>query len=86
MPSLLRAARLFHLGDDYHLMNVAQALRNEAVSKALGTQIFPAHSLPPYDLFEASATTGRLDALLQFDLLGFQMWRDVRTSCSASGA
>src|SRR5256884_7669615 len=62
---------------DYHLMYVAQALRERGVSAAL--TFFLHIPFPPYDIFAKLPQQQRLlRALLQFDLLGFQTRRDLR--------
>src|SRR5206468_4306742 len=62
---------------DYHLMYVAQALRERNVNAAL--TFFLHIPFPPYDIFSKLPQQQRLlRALLQFDLLGFQTRRDVR--------
>src|SRR5437660_6285075 len=62
---------------DYHLMYVAQALRERGVSAAL--TFFLHIPFPAYDIFAKLPQQQRLlRALLQFDLLGFQTRRDVR--------
>ncbi len=62
---------------DYHLMYVAQALRERAVRAAL--TFFLHIPFPPYDIFAKLPQQQRLlRALLQFDLLGFQTRRDLR--------
>ena len=65
---------------DYHLMYVAQALRERGVSQDLLRLTFFLHiPFPPYDIFAKLPQQQRLlRALLQFDLLGFQTRRDVR--------
>src|SRR5215468_5355939 len=65
---------------DYHLMYVAQALRERGVSQDLLRLTFFLHiPFPPYDIFAKLPQPQRLlRALLQFDLLGFQTRRDVR--------
>src|SRR6476469_10590844 len=65
---------------DYHLMYVAQALREQSVSGKLSGLTFFLHiPFPPYDIFSKLPQQQRLlHALLQFDLLGFQTRRDVR--------
>src|SRR2546429_2877512 len=65
---------------DYHLMYVAQALRDRGVSPDLSRLTFFLHiPFPPYDIFSKLPQPQRLlRALLQFDLLGFQTRRDVR--------
>ena len=65
---------------DYHLMDVAQALRERGVSQKLSGLTFFLHiPFPPYDIFAKLPQQQRLlRALLQFDLLGFQTRRDVR--------
>jgi trehalose 6-phosphate synthase len=62
---------------DYHLMYVAQALRERGLHAAL--TFFLHIPFPPYDIFSKLPQQQRLlGALLQFDLLGFQTRRDVR--------
>src|SRR5881409_3782302 len=62
---------------DYHLMYVAQALRERSVHAAL--TFFLHIPFPPYDIFAKLPQQQRLlRALLQFDLLGFQTRRDLR--------
>ncbi|HEU5246570.1 MAG TPA: trehalose-6-phosphate synthase [Candidatus Udaeobacter sp.] len=62
---------------DYHLMYVAQALRERSLRAAL--TFFLHIPFPPYDIFAKLPQQQRLlRALLQFDLLGFQTRRDVR--------
>jgi len=65
---------------DYHLMYVAQALRERSQSQNLSALTFFLHiPFPPYDIFsKLPQQQGLLRALLQFDLLGFQTRRDVR--------
>ena len=65
---------------DYHLMYVAQALRERSVPQQLSALTFFLHiPFPPYDIFAKLPQQRRLLlALLQFDLLGFQTRRDVR--------
>jgi trehalose 6-phosphate synthase/phosphatase len=65
---------------DYHLMYVAQALRERSTSQNLSALTFFLHiPFPPYDIFAKVPQPRRLlHALLQFDLLGFQTRRDVR--------
>ena len=65
---------------DYHLMYVAQALRERGLSqKVLRLTFFLHIPFPPYDIFAKLPQQQRLlSALLQFDLLGFQTRRDVR--------
>src|SRR6266700_420 len=65
---------------DYHLMYVAQALRERSVDRKLSALTFFLHiPFPPYDIFAMLPQQQRLlRALLQFDLLGFQTRRDVR--------
>ncbi len=65
---------------DYHLMYVAQALREQSVAQKLSALTFFLHiPFPPYDIFAKLPQQQRLlRALLQFDLLGFQTRRDVR--------
>src|SRR4029077_13830917 len=65
---------------DYHLMYVAQALRERSAMQQLSALIFFLHSpFPPYDIFAKLPQQRRLlGPLLQFDLLGFQTRRDVR--------
>ena len=62
---------------DYHLMYVAQALRERGLRAAL--MFFLHIPFPPYDIFAKLPQPQRLlRALLHFDLLGFQTRRDVR--------
>src|SRR5437762_14064737 len=62
---------------DYHLMYVAQALRERGLRATL--TFFLHIPFPPYDIFSKLPQQKRLlRALLQFDLLGFQTRRDVR--------
>jgi trehalose 6-phosphate synthase/phosphatase len=62
---------------DYHLMYVAQALRERGVRAALS--FFLHIPFPPYDIFAKLPQRHRLlRALLQFDFLGFQTRRDLR--------
>jgi trehalose 6-phosphate synthase/phosphatase len=62
---------------DYHLMYVAQALRNRDLRTTLA--FFLHIPFPPYDIFAKLPQQQRLlCALLQFDLLGFQTRRDLR--------
>src|SRR5919204_3027217 len=65
---------------DYHLMHVAQALREREASRNLSRLTFFLHiPFPPYDIFAKLPQQQRLlRALLQFDLLGFQTRRDLR--------
>jgi trehalose 6-phosphate synthase/phosphatase len=65
---------------DYHLMYVAQALRERRASDRISALTFFLHiPFPPYDIFVKLPQQRRLlRALLQFDLLGFQTRRDVR--------
>ena len=65
---------------DYHLMYVAQALRERSAPQRLSALTFFLHiPFPPYDIFSKLPQQRRLlRALLQFDLLGFQTRRDVR--------
>ena len=65
---------------DYHLMYVAQALRERSASTKRSALTFFLHiPFPPYDIFSKLPQQQRLlHALLQFDLLGFQTRRDVR--------
>ena len=65
---------------DYHLMYVAQALRDRRTSQSLSGLTFFLHiPFPPYDIFAKLPQQRRLlGALLQFDLLGLQTRRDVR--------
>src|SRR6266700_697038 len=65
---------------DYHLMYVAQALRERGLSQKLSGLTFFLHiPFPPYDIFSKLPQQQRLlHALLQFDLVGFQTRRDVR--------
>jgi trehalose-6-phosphate synthase len=62
---------------DYHLMYVAEALRERSVR---GRLTFFLHiPFPPHDIFAKLPQQQRLlRALLQFDLLGFQTRRDLR--------
>ncbi len=62
---------------DYHLMYVAQALRERGVRAVLS--FFLHIPFPSYDIFTKLPQQQRLlRALLQFDLLGFQTRRDLR--------
>src|SRR5438034_4771737 len=62
---------------DYHLMYVAQALRERGVRAVLS--FFLHIPFPPFDIFTKLPQQQRLlRALLQFDLLGFQTRRDLR--------
>jgi trehalose 6-phosphate synthase/phosphatase len=65
---------------DYHLMYVAQSLRERGVPRDLSRLTFFLHiPFPPYDIFSKLPQQQRLlRALLQFDLLGFQTRRDLR--------
>jgi alpha,alpha-trehalose-phosphate synthase [UDP-forming] len=65
---------------DYHLMYVAQALRERSAPQQLSALTFFLHiPFPPYDIFtKLPQQRGLLHALLQFDLVGFQTRRDVR--------
>ena len=65
---------------DYHLMYVAEALRERCASDKISALTFFLHiPFPPYDIFAKLPQPRRLlRALLQFDLLGFQTRRDVR--------
>ena len=65
---------------DYHLMYVAQALRERSTLQNLSALTFFLHiPFPPSDIFSKLPQQRRLlSALLQFDLLGFQTRRDVR--------
>ena len=65
---------------DYHLMYVAQVLRERSSSQNLSALTFFLHiPFPPYDIFaKLPQQRPLLHALLQFDLLGFQTRRDVR--------
>src|SRR5438034_119671 len=65
---------------DYHLMYVAQALREQSVDRKLSALTFFLHiPFPPYDIFAKLPQQQRLlRALLQFDLLGFQTRPDLR--------
>jgi trehalose 6-phosphate synthase/phosphatase len=65
---------------DYHLMYVAQALRERSVSRKFSGLTFFLHiPFPPYDIFAKLPQQQRLlRALLQYDLLGFQTRRDLR--------
>jgi len=61
---------------DYHLMDVAQSLRDRVVKAAL--TFFLHIPFPPYDIFAKLPQQQRLlRALLHFDLLGFQTRRDL---------
>src|SRR5437016_14251338 len=62
---------------DYHLMYVAQALRERGARAVLS--FFLHTPFPSYDIFANLPQQQRLlRALLQFDLLGFQTRRDLR--------
>src|SRR5216110_1309322 len=62
---------------DYHLMYVAQALRERGVRAVLS--FFLHIPFPPFDIFAKLPQQQRLlRALLEFDLLGFQTRRDLR--------
>jgi trehalose 6-phosphate synthase/phosphatase len=62
---------------DYHLMYVAQALRDRDLRATLA--FFLHIPFPPYDIFAKLPQQQRLlSALLEFDLLGFQTRRDLR--------
>lgn len=65
---------------DYHLMYVAQAVRERSALRNPTELTFFLHiPFPPYDIFSKLPQQRRLlRALLQFDLLGFQTRRDVR--------
>ena len=65
---------------DYHLMYVAQALRERSAPDKISALTFFLHiPFPPYDIFAKLPQPRRLlRALLQFDLLGFQTRRDER--------
>jgi trehalose 6-phosphate synthase/phosphatase len=65
---------------DYHLMYVAQTLRERTAPRQLSALTFFLHiPFPPYDIFAKLPQQRRLlRALLQFDLLGLQTRRDVR--------
>src|SRR5439155_8917452 len=65
---------------DYHLMYVAQALRERSMPQKLSALTFFLHiPFPPYDIFTKLPQQQRLlRALLQFDLLRFQTRRDLR--------
>jgi trehalose 6-phosphate synthase/phosphatase len=65
---------------DYHLMYVAQALREQTALQQLSALTFFLHiPFPPYDIFAKLPQQRRLlRALLQFDLIGLQTRRDVR--------
>ena len=65
---------------DYHLMYVAQAIRERSMSQKLSALTFFLHiPFPPHDIFAKLPQQRRLlRALLQFDLLGFQTRRDLR--------
>src|SRR6184192_3286843 len=64
---------------DYHLMYVAQVLREQSVDRKRSALTFFLHiPFPPYDIFAKLPQQQRLlRALLQFDLLGFQTRRDL---------
>jgi trehalose 6-phosphate synthase/phosphatase len=80
--AILRSAKSddFIWVHDYHLMYVAQALRERGGSQNLSALTFFLHiPFPPFDIFAKLPQQRRLlRALLQFDLLGFQTRRDVR--------
>src|ERR1043165_3647076 len=80
--AILKSARRddFIWVHDYHLMYVAQALRERGVPQGFSHLTFFLHiPFPPYDIFAKLPQQQRLlRALLQFDLLGFQTRRDVR--------
>jgi trehalose 6-phosphate synthase/phosphatase len=80
--AIVRSAKVddFIWVHDYHLMYVAQALREHSVDRKLSALTFFLHiPFPPYDIFAKLPQQQRLlRALLQFDLLGFQTRRDVR--------
>src|SRR5215468_4540279 len=80
--AIIRNSRLddFIWVHDYHLMYVAQTLRERSTSKNLSALTFFLHiPFPPYDIFsKLPQQRPLLRALLQFDLLGFQTRRDVR--------
>jgi trehalose 6-phosphate synthase/phosphatase len=62
---------------DYHLMYVAQALRDRDPRATLA--FFLHIPFPPYDIFAKLPQQQRLlSALLEFNLLGFQTRRDLR--------
>lgn len=62
---------------DYHLMNIAQDLRHLGCSSRIG--FFLHIPFPPLDLFVKLPWCARLiEALLEFDLVGFQTMRDRR--------
>ena len=65
---------------DYHLMYVAQALRECGAFHGRSALTFFLHiPFPPYDIFAKLPQQQRLlRALLQFDLVGFQTRRDLR--------
>ena len=65
---------------DYHLMYVAETLRERSAPQQLSALTFFLHiPFPPYDIFAKLPQQRRLlRPLLQFDLLGFQTRRDVR--------
>src|SRR5712671_4396054 len=80
--AIIRSAQLddFIWVHDYHLMYVAQALRERSAPQQLAALTFFLHiPFPPYDIFsKLPQQRPLLRALLQFDLLGFQTRRDVR--------
>jgi len=62
---------------DYHLMNVALELRNMSVTSSLG--FFLHTPFPPLDIFlKLPWRFSVLEALLNYDLIGFQTLRDRR--------
>ncbi|HTE14788.1 MAG TPA: trehalose-6-phosphate synthase [Burkholderiales bacterium] len=62
---------------DYHLINVAEELRKCGRTSKVG--FFLHIPFPPLDLFAKLPWRGEIiRALLQFDLVGFQTWRDRR--------
>lgn len=62
---------------DYHLINVAEELRNCGRKSKIG--FFLHIPFPPLDLFAKLPWRAEIiHALLQYDLVGFQTWRDRR--------
>ncbi len=62
---------------DYHLMTVAQSLRENGVKQKIG--FFLHIPFPPIDIFFRLPWRAQiLQALLKFDLIGFQTLRDLR--------
>ena len=84
----MRAPDDFIWVHDYHLMYVAQALRERSVSKSCQIDIFPAHPVSAVRHFSKLPQQQRLlRALLQFDLLGLpDPARSCATFSSACGA